>query len=127
MRRRVGIVAREPLASGLLTGKYAPAHEFPKNDHRRRWVAEKREIDWEKIRRLRETLEGKNIPLQQAALEYILAFESVATVIPGAKTGTQVTENLRSFVAPRLTAETFAAFKKLYDTEPVFGQGLIPR
>ncbi len=126
-RKRVGILAREPLASGLLTGKYAPSHEFPKNDHRRRWNAEKREIDWKKIRLLQDVLKDQNISLQQAALEYILAFEAVTVVIPGAKTPAQVTGNLQASAAPRLTAETVLALRELYGNELVFKQGLIPR
>lgn len=126
-RKGVGVLAREPLASGLLTGKYAPDHAFPKNDHRRRWVAEKRALDWEKIQKLQAALKDQNISLQQAALEYILTFEAVTSVIPGAKTKAQVAENLTASVAPRLTRATVAAFEALYDTEPVFREGLIPR
>ena len=126
-RKQVGILAREPLASGLLTGKYAPAHEFPKNDHRRRWVAEKREIDWKKIRRVQEVLKNKDISLPQAALEYNLAFEAVSSVIPGAKTPAQVVANLKASAEPCADGETFSKLKALYEQESIFRQGLIPR
>ena len=126
-QKRVGILAREPLASGLLTGKYAPSHKFPKNDHRRRWVEAKRGEDWEKIGRLQTILKDRNISLQQAALEYILSFKAVTTVIPGAKTGAQVVENLKASTAPRLTTETIAELRELYDREPIFKLGLVPR
>lgn len=125
--RGVGILAREPLASGLLTGKYAPDHEFPKNDHRRRWAPEKRECDGQKIQRLRKTLEGASISLSQAALEFVLSFGAVATVIPGAKTRRQVLENLGASSSPRLSQEMIRKLKELYETEPIFRQGLIPR
>ncbi|HNX68053.1 MAG TPA: aldo/keto reductase [Candidatus Omnitrophota bacterium] len=126
-RKSIALIAREPLAHGLLTGKYPPAHEFPKDDHRRRWVREKRELDWEKIRRLRKVLDGKSIPLAQAALEYALTFDAVSAVIPGAKTREQVAANLEASFNPGLTPEEIRGFKELYEREPVFREGLIPR
>lgn len=125
--RGVGILAREPLASGLLTGKYAPDHEFPKKDHRRRWSPEKRSIDWQKIQCFHRGLSGLEISLSQAALEYILDVKAVSAVIPGAKTRDQVLDNLKASAAPRLNQERILKLKELYETEPVFRQGLIPR
>ncbi len=127
LRRGVGILAREPLASGLLSEKYPPEHHFPKNDHRRRWTAEKRTLDWEKIRKLKAVLKGGTVSLRQAALEYVLNYKEVSAVIPGAKTAVQVTENLKASVAPLMSPEAFAAIQNLYETEPAFGQGLVPR
>lgn len=125
-QKNVGIVVREPLASGLLTGKYPPEHEFPKNDHRRRWSKEKREWDWEKIRLIRKELREDEIPLSQAALEFALAFSEISTVIPGAKTRTQVLQNLRAAIGPRLTTGNIWSLSEVYHKEAVFRKGLLP-
>jgi aryl-alcohol dehydrogenase-like predicted oxidoreductase len=126
-KKDVGVIAREPLASGLLTGKYAPSHEFPKDDHRRRWVREKREADGQKIQCLQKALKNKKIPLAQAALEFTLAFEAVSTVIPGAKTGPQVLENVTASLQPALSREDIGQLEELYAREEVFRKGLNPR
>ena len=127
LEKGVGIVAREPLASGLLSGKYGPEHEFPKDDHRRRWVREKREADWQKIQRIQKELGGETSSLSQAALEFILAFEAVSTVIPGSKTKAQVVENVAASLKPSLDRETVSRWESLYANEEIFQKGLNPR
>lgn len=126
-KKNVGIIAREPLAHGLLSGKYPPNHEFPKDDHRRRWMPEKRKLDWEKIRKIREILKEKTIPLSQAALEYALGFDAVSVIIPGAKTETQVAMNLKASLKPELIHENIKQLRRLYEKEPLFRKGLIPK
>jgi len=126
-QRNVGVIVREPLASGLLTGKYPPGYEFPKNDHRRRWLREKREYDWEKIRMMQQVLAGKGIPLGRAALEFVLSFKNVSTVIPGAKTKAQALENAEAVFNPRLQTQDFQDFKEIYVREEIFKKGLNPR
>lgn len=123
----VGVIVREPLAHGLLTGKYPPSHEFPKNDHRRRWVREKRELDWGKIQKIRSVLEGASLSLAKAALEYTLAFEEVSIVIPGAKTREQVMMNVAASLKPELSEESMMRLKEIYAQEEIFKQGLNPR
>jgi aryl-alcohol dehydrogenase-like predicted oxidoreductase len=127
VRTNTGIIIREPLASGLLTGKYGPGHEFPKDDHRRRWVREKREADWEKIQCLQSALAGQKISLPQAALEYPLTFDAVSAIIPGAKTQKQVLENLNASLRPGLGPEAAAAIKKVYMENEIFRKALNPR
>ncbi|OQA58203.1 MAG: D-threo-aldose 1-dehydrogenase [Candidatus Omnitrophica bacterium ADurb.Bin277] len=125
--KNTGIIVREALASGLLTGKYPPAHKFPRDDHRRRWSAEKRECDWEKVQLILKTLGCRNDQLPQSALEFVLSFNEVSTVIPGAKTCEQVMANLQAVISPRLSREAMIRLKKLYTENPIFREGLLPR
>jgi aryl-alcohol dehydrogenase-like predicted oxidoreductase len=126
-KRGVGVIVREALASGLLSGKYAPAHEFPKDDHRRRWVPEKREADWQKIRLIQKMLGCGIQPLTKTALEFTLAFEAVSTVIVGAKTRAQALENVKASLKPALSGEDVVRLKELYAREEIFRKGLMPR
>jgi aryl-alcohol dehydrogenase-like predicted oxidoreductase len=120
----IGIIAREPLACGILTGKYTAAHEFSKDDHRRRWTKEKLALDLKKLERLKTTLPTKRLSLVRAALEYVLDFEEVATVIPGAKTKAQVLENLLASEDPELRIEEASHLRDLYHREEIFKTGL---
>jgi aryl-alcohol dehydrogenase-like predicted oxidoreductase len=126
-KKDVGVIVREALASGLLSGKYAPSHEFPKDDHRRRWVPEKREADWQKIQLIQKTLGSRTLPLLKAALEFTLAFGAVSTVIAGAKTRAQVLENSAASQRSALSQEDVGRLKELYMREEIFRKGLNPR
>ena len=126
-KQNIGILAREPLASGILSGDYLPSHEFPKDDHRRRWLPEKREADWRKVQCLQNALKGKELPLTQAALEFALSFDVVSSVIPGAKTRTQALANAAASLAPVLEREDLESLEVLYAQEEIFRQGLNPR
>lgn len=121
--KEIGIIAREPLACGLLTGKYRPGSRFPKNDHRNRWSREKIVRDLEKIERLRSVLKTPRLALPRAALEYVLSFESVGTAIPGAKTREQVAENLKAAEEPLLRIEEISVIRRMYLQEEIFQTG----
>lgn len=125
--KNVGIIAREPLACGVLSGKYGADHEFGKEDHRRRWVKEKRELDVKKIELIRTVLGTQRLSLVQAALEFALDFEAVSVVIPGAKTKEQVLENLKATEDPMLRIQEAAQLRDLYQQNKIFSEGLIPR
>jgi aryl-alcohol dehydrogenase-like predicted oxidoreductase len=126
-KQNTGILVREPLASGMLSGDYLPSHEFPKDDHRRRWSPEKREADWRKVQCLQNALKDKKLPLTQAALEFALSFDVVSSVIPGAKTRTQVLANVAASLEPVLEREDHDRLQTLYAREEIFRQGLNPR
>ncbi len=89
----LGILARVPLASGFLTGKYKPGDSFPDHDVRATLDADK----------LREMLRGAEIVRQQEvpdgvsmaqwALAWCLQNETVTSVIPGCKSAEQVRAN----------------------------------
>ncbi len=124
--RKIGMLVREPLACGLLSGKYTSAdHEFHKEDHRRRWTRAKKEIDLKKIERLRPVLSTGRLTLAQAALEFILDHSAVSTVIPGAKTRDQVEQNLKASQEPCLRIQQAAQLRDLFRREPLFQEGLL--
>ena len=119
-RKGAGIIAREPLACGLLTGKYKPGHQFHKNDHRRRWTPEKLELELEKVAKLKSILATERLSLAQAALEYVLDYDAVSTVIPGAKTKAQVLDNVKASVDPALRIQESNHLKEMVAREEIF-------
>ena len=125
-KRQVGILARVPLASGMLTGKLNPKSEFAADDHRafnRHGEAFDRGetfsgVDYETglqaIEELR-VLVPEGMTMAQFALRWILMFDAVTCAIPGAKTPSQVEDNMRAAEFPALSDETMAATRAIYD------------
>jgi aryl-alcohol dehydrogenase-like predicted oxidoreductase len=92
-RDHLGILARVPLASGLLSGKYQAGATFPPNDVRSRFEASKLRADLAEVERLRQTEVPAGVPLGQWALAWCLKNPLVTTVIPGCKDPDQVAAN----------------------------------
>ena len=125
-RRNVGLIVRVPLASGLLTGKFSPQTHFAPDDHRafnRHGEAfDKGEtfagVDYatglEAVAELQAVL-GKQAPLAAQALRWILMFDEVSCVIPGASSPEQVLANLEATELPALAAEQLLAVREVYD------------
>ncbi len=125
-KRDVGILARVPLASGLLTGKYSADATFPENDHRnfnREGEAFDRgetfagvdlETGVKAVRELEE-IRPEGLTMAQFALRWILMFDAVSCVIPGAKRPTQARENARAADAPPLSDDTMDGVREVYD------------
>ncbi|MEI8071222.1 MAG: aldo/keto reductase [Planctomycetota bacterium] len=125
-KRLVGVIARVPLASGMLSGKFAGTTEFPQADHRhfnRDGAGFDRGetfsgVDYQTglaaVERLR-LLVPAGITLAQFALQWILSFEAVSCVIPGAKRPEQVAENAHAADLPPLDAATLEAVQQIYD------------
>jgi aryl-alcohol dehydrogenase-like predicted oxidoreductase len=125
-RRQVGILARVPLASGLLTGKITRETTFPRDDHRN-YNRHGDSFD------VGETFSG--VPLNQAlsaveelkplvpsgatmaqfALRWILMHDAVTCAIPGGKNPSQVIDNVNSAELPALTGETMKRIRHIYD------------
>jgi len=107
----VGIIARVPLASGLLTGKFSPASHFAANDHRsfnrhgeafdqgETFSGVDYETGLEAVARLEQALDGA-MPLAEASLRWILAQSGVTAAIPGASSGEQARRNAAAGSAP---------------------------
>jgi len=126
--RKVGILARVPLASGLLTGKMTADRIFPKEDHRNynRHGEEfdKGEtfsgVDFEKGLRAVDELK-KLIPpgatMAQFALRWILMHDAVTCAIPGAKTPEQIADNAKAGGMPQLDTNTMKAVQAIYDRD----------
>jgi aryl-alcohol dehydrogenase-like predicted oxidoreductase len=126
-RRKVGILTRLPLSSGLLAGKLTRASTFAPDDHRafnRHGEAFDRGetfsgIDYDTGLQLVESLRPlvpSGATLAQMALRWILMSAAVTCAIPGAKRPDQVEENTRAADLSALPAETMAAIQDLYDT-----------
>jgi aryl-alcohol dehydrogenase-like predicted oxidoreductase len=126
LRRRVAVIARVPLASGLLSGRYTSGTAFPADDHRTFNRAgamfDRGEtfsgVDYETGLAAVETLRPLVPPgasLAQFALRWILSFAAVTTVIPGARRPGQVEENARAADLPPLSAATMQAVGAVYD------------
>jgi aryl-alcohol dehydrogenase-like predicted oxidoreductase len=124
--RKVGILARVPLASGLLTGKLGPATRFPPDDHRSfnrgGQVFDKGEtlsgvpfdVGLAAVERLRD-LVPHYATMAQFALQWILMFEGVTCAIPGARTPQQARDNAVAGSLPPLDAPTIEAVLGVYD------------
>ena len=112
LQKRTGIIVREPLACGLLTGKYGSGSEFPKNDHRRGWSRNFLEDTVMKVKKL-EFLKSPGKTLTQVALSFTLSHEAVSSVIPGSKTVKQLRENLEAS-SVKIDSIEFEEIKSLY-------------
>ncbi|HYS72615.1 MAG TPA: aldo/keto reductase [Thermoplasmata archaeon] len=107
----VGIIAREPLGNGFLTGKIAPDARFPPGDIRHHWppsMVAGRAMAAERLR----FLERPDRTAAQSAVRFVLAFPEVSVAIPGAKTPAQVEENAAD--APPLTDAEIQRARALY-------------
>ncbi|HTR80181.1 MAG TPA: aldo/keto reductase [Bacteroidota bacterium] len=126
-KRNVGILARVPLASGLLTGKFGPNSRFDKDDHRT-FNRNGEEFDrgetfsgvqfqsgLKAVDELK-TLCPKHVTLAQFALRWILMFDAVTCAIPGAKTKVQVEENVNAANLEPLSQSVMDRIRVVYDT-----------
>lgn len=125
-RRRVGIVARLPLSSGMLTGKMTHATMFHPDDHRafnRQGEAFDRgetfsgvnfEVGLQAIEELRP-LTPEGMTMAQFALRWTLMFDAVTCAIPGAKRPSQVEENVRTADLPPLPDSRMAKVTEVYN------------
>ena len=124
--RDVGIIARVPLASGLLTGKFARGTTFPADDHRTFNRGGERfdqgetlsgvpfDAGLEAVERLRPLLPA-GTSMTQAALRWILTFDEVTCAIPGARTEDQARENASACDQHALPDAFMAAARGVYD------------
>jgi aryl-alcohol dehydrogenase-like predicted oxidoreductase len=125
-RRKVGILARVPLSSGMLTGKMTRTSMFHKDDHRQfnrhgdsfdrgeTFSGLDYEIGLQAVEELR-TLLPQGMTMSQMALRWILMFPAVTCAIPGAKTPVQVEENVAAADVPPLSEETMNQVRAVYD------------
>lgn len=124
-RRRVGVLARVPLASGMLTGKMRPDSKFESTDHRefnRQGAKFDRGetfsgVDYETGLRAVEDLKSVCPPdwtLTQFALRWILMHDGITCAIPGAKRPGQAEENCAAADLPELSDEAMDAVRRIY-------------
>ena len=92
-RDNLGILARVPLASGLLSGKYRPGATFPADDVRATFDPEKLSRDLAEVERIRQAEAPAGVPMAQWALAWCLNNPLVSALIPGCKNPAQVEAN----------------------------------
>ncbi len=92
-RDNLGILARVPLASGVLTGKFKPGATFSSNDVRASFDAEKMRSNIAEAERLKQNEVPPGVPMGRWALAWCLKNPLVTSVIPGCKSPEQVAEN----------------------------------
>ncbi len=126
--RKVGILARVPLSSGMLTGKMSSASTFQEDDHRNfnrhgaafdvgeTFSGVDFETGLQAVEELKK-LVPENMTLAQFALRWILMFDAVTCTIPGAKRPAQEEDNARAADFPALSAETMQAVRQIYETK----------
>lgn len=124
--RSVGILARVPLASGMLTGRMKPNTVFESGDHRaynRHGESFDRGetfsgVDYQTGLKAIEELRPLVPPgttLTQFALRWILMYDAVTCAIPGAKNPAQAEENVKAADLPALSDSAMARTKEIYD------------
>jgi aryl-alcohol dehydrogenase-like predicted oxidoreductase len=127
-KRKVGILARVPLASGMLTGKFNQDSTFASDDHRsfnRKGEAFDRGetfsgVDYNTGLQVVEELKEicpRGMSLTQFALRWILMFDAVTCTIPGAKRPSQAEENFSVADLPPLSKETMQKVKNIYERQ----------
>jgi aryl-alcohol dehydrogenase-like predicted oxidoreductase len=125
-RKRVGILARLPLSSGMLSGKLTRSSTFEATDHRafnRHGEAFDRGetfsgFDYEKgleVVEMLRPLVPKGATLAQFALRWILMFPAVTCAIPGAKRPSQAEDNAAAADLPPIPRETMDNIREIYD------------
>ncbi|MFO7669588.1 MAG: aldo/keto reductase [Bacteroidales bacterium] len=124
--KNVGIIVRVPLASGLLTGLYSKKTEFGKQDHRNfnrdGAMFDKGEtfsgVDYQTgllaVDELKKVFPGRE-NLSSLALKWILMFDQVSVVIPGASRDEQLISNLSALDEEPMTPEQMEGVKEIYN------------
>jgi aryl-alcohol dehydrogenase-like predicted oxidoreductase len=117
--RNIGVLARVPLASGLLSGKMSAGRVFSENDHRNFNRGETFSgVNFETGLRAAEELKSlvpEGYTLAQLALRWILMHQAVSCAIPGAKRPEQLEDNLAAAEMPALSEETMQRIREIYD------------
>ena len=125
-KKDIGVIVRVPLASGLLTGKFSKQSTFTAGDHRNfnrnGEMFDKGEtfsgIDYETGLSAVEELKAlfpNQANLAPIALKWILGFDAVSTIIPGASRPEQVSANVAALDFPDLNAEQISQMNSIYE------------
>lgn len=123
-KKNVGIIVRVPLASGLLTGKFNKDTLFNPNDHRNYNRHGERfdmgetfsGVDYntglQAVEALKNVFPNESLPM--IALRWILMFDAVSTVIPGASRPEQIIQNAKASSLPPLSTEQMKQVESIY-------------
>ena len=126
--KNVAVIARVPMASGLLTGKMRADTKFEDTDHRKfnrngeafdmgeTFSGVPYDVALAAVERIRP-LVGHNQTMAQFALRWILMFDGITGVIPGAKTIEQSRMNAAASECAAISEDTMAALRAIYDED----------
>jgi aryl-alcohol dehydrogenase-like predicted oxidoreductase len=124
--KRIGILARVPLASGLLSGKLTRDSTFEKTDHRNynrhgesfdvgeTFSGVDFDTGLQAVEELR-SLVPEGASMAQLALRWILMFPEVSAAIPGARNAQQTQDNVRAADLPALSPDAMSKVRDVYD------------
>lgn len=129
-KQNVGILARVPLASGLLSGRFKAGHQFDPKDHRS-YNADGKAfnvgetfagVPFDKGAAVAAKIEaivkpGEQATMAQLALRWILDHDAVTAVIPGATKPAQIADSAHASSLPPLSADTHRRLRELYEAE----------
>jgi len=94
LEQNIGVLARVPLASGYLTGKYKPGHKFEENEMRGKWHDQSDRDQWLKeAQQIQDEEVPAGVSMAQWAIAWCLKHPAVSCVIPGVKNADQVRSN----------------------------------
>ena len=126
-KRKVGILARLPLASGMLTGKLKPDSTFAPDDHRQfnrhgerfdrgeTFSGVDYEVGLKAVKELKAICPAA-MTMVQFALRWILMFDAVTCTIPGVRRLSQAEENFAAADLPALSKKTMSDVRAIYDS-----------
>jgi aryl-alcohol dehydrogenase-like predicted oxidoreductase len=124
-KKQIGILARVPLASGLLTGKFTKTSEFSKDDHRQfnrhgeafdvgeTFSGVDYDVALAAVEQLRPLI-PPGMTMTQFALRWILMFPAVTCAIPGGKTSQQIIDNCAASDLPPLSDAAMQQVAAIY-------------
>ncbi|NQS89661.1 aldo/keto reductase [Patescibacteria group bacterium] len=125
-KKNIAVIARVPLASGLLTGKMRLETKFPEDDHRNynrdgkffdvgeTFSGVNFEIGLKAVEKLK-WIKPDDISCAQMALKWVLMHPEVSCVIPGAKNIKQLEENLSASELANLDPDVLNGIKRIYE------------
>jgi aryl-alcohol dehydrogenase-like predicted oxidoreductase len=126
-KRQVAVIARVPLASGLLAGKFKPDSKFDASDHRQfnrhgesfdvgeTFAGVPYETGLAAVEEIRP-LVPQGATMAQFALRWVLMNEAISVVIPGAKNAEQARANLGAAALAPFSPETMNRIRSIYET-----------
>ncbi|KAA0695747.1 aldo/keto reductase [Neorhizobium sp. P12A] len=125
--KKVAIIARVPLASGLLSGKFKRDTQFEANDHRlfnrngeafdvgETFSGVPYEVGLDAVEKVRPLVSG-DTTMAKFALRWILMFDAVTVAIPGARNPAQARSNAEAAALPAISESAMREIKSIYDT-----------
>ncbi|MBN8950662.1 MULTISPECIES: aldo/keto reductase [unclassified Rhizobium] len=125
--KKVAIIARVPLASGLLSGKFKKDTRFETNDHRlfnrngeafdvgETFSGVPYEVGLDAVEKVRPLVSG-DTTMAKFALRWILMFDAVTVAIPGARNPAQARSNAEAAGLPAISQAAMQEIRSIYDT-----------